>query len=184
MSNIENLTQKIELDAKKKADSIVEDAKKDAEVIVNSSRSKAEKEASEIVKKASNEADSIVEKALSSAELSARDRVLSAKEEVVERVFSLANERLKNLDTKDYIDYLKKSLNDLSDLKDAVLTVPEKYYDSVKKEFPDIKVSDNAFVESGFNVKKGNILYNNDFSSIIEAKRSDLEYEVAMKLFG
>lgn len=183
MSNIENLTQKIELDAKKKASSILEEAGSESENIVSNAVSKAQKESDLIVKKASKEAENIVEKTLSSAELLARDTILRAKEEVVERVFSLAKERLVNLDSKKYFDCLNSAISDFKDVDNIQIIVPEKYYETVKNEIKNIEVVKDSNIDSGFNIKRGNIIYNNVFSSLIEANRSELEYEVSTKLF-
>lgn len=184
MSKIENITGKIELDAKNEAEKIVSEAKKKADRMISLREKDAKKRADRIIEKASNEAESIVEKALSSAELKARDDILRAKEKVVERVFSMANEKLKNLSEEDYLNYLKKSLEDIDLKDDAVVFVPEKYYKVVEDANLGINISRDEFVDSGFSIKIGKIRYNNEFESLVEAKKDELEYLIVQKLFG
>lgn len=182
MSKIENITEKIILDAENESKEIIEKANNDAKNILNTKVDKSTLESKKIVEKASVEAENIVEKALSSAKLKARDNVLEAKEEVVERVFSLVTKKLENLDTLEYIKYLKKSLEKLNIKESDILYIPSKYKEAVEKEALNIKISKDP-VESGFSILSGNIMYNNKFTSLVDAKKSDLEYEVAKKLF-
>lgn len=184
MSKIENITEKIELDAKNESAEILAEAEKKAAEILDVSEKEAKREAEFIVKRASKDADIIVEKALSSAELKARDTVLKAKEEVVERVFSMATEKLENLSPEEYIKYLKKEIDKISLKDSAVLFVPKKYYDYAVKENLNIKVSDDTDIKSGFAVLNGNVMYNNEFSSLVDAGKGDLELIVAEKLFS
>ena len=46
-----------------------------------------------------------------------------------------------------------------------------------------IKVA-NETVESGFSLKNGKIILNNEFSSLVDLIKEDLEQEVADKLFS
>lgn len=184
MSKIENITEKIDIDAKVEVKEILEVADKKSKEILESSEEKAKKEAKIIIEKASIEAESIVEKALSSAELKARDNILQSKEEVVERVFSMATKKLEDLDSKTYLEYLKKTISKLETKKDLILYVPDKYYEDVLKENLNLNVSKDKDVKSGFVIKSGNIIYNNEFSSLVDAKKGDLEFVVVEKLFN
>lgn len=184
MSKIENITEKIEIDAKNESEQIISDANKKAQDIIASAENEAKKEADFIVGEASKDAKIMVEKALSSAELKARDTVLKAKEEVVERVFSMATEKLENLPSDEYIKYLKNEISKINLKDDATLYVPKRYYDDVVKADLNIKVSDSDDVKSGFSILNGRVMYNNEFSSLLDAKKGDLELIVVEKLFG
>lgn len=184
MSKIENITEKISIDAKEESERIIAEAKEKAEKIIREKEEKSNKESKIIIDKASVEANIIVEKALSSAELKARDNVLKAKEEVVERVFSIVNTKLEELSSQDFVNYLKAEISKLNLNSNATLYVPEKYYKDVVAEKLDIKISDSKKINSGFSVLNGNIMYNNEFSSIIDSKKDDLEYIVVEKLFS
>ncbi len=55
--------------------------------------------------------------------------------------------------------------------------------DVLGKEIFGYKVSDDI-VESGCNIKDGNVIYNNEFSSLLEFNKEDLEREILKKIFG
>ena len=65
--------------------------------------------------------------------------------------------------------------------KDEV-KIPKKYYEDIKKEDLDLNIS-SEFIESGFLVKKGNLIYNGDFSSIVDSMREDLMPLISDELF-
>ncbi|MBP2025384.1 V-type ATP synthase subunit E [Peptoniphilus stercorisuis] len=183
MSNLENITEKIINDAEKESVELVKNAEEKAKTIIEKEELEANKKAEKLLNKASIEAKDVIEKTLSSANLEARDIVLDAKEKVVDRVFSLAIKELENLSTEDYIKYLKEKLKNINIKDDAVLFVPEKYKDAVLSENLNIKVSDET-VESGFSILSGKVMYNNEFSSLVNANKGDLEFEVVEKLFN
>lgn len=183
MSNLENITGKIISDADKKSIELVKDAKEKANNIIKKEELVANTQAEKLLNKASVEAEDVIEKTLSSANLEARDIVLDAKEKVLDRVFSLAIKKLEDLSSEDYIKYLKEQLKNINIKEDSVLFVPEKYKEAVKKENLNIKISDEA-IKSGFSLLSGKVMYNNEFSSLVNAKKGDLEFEVIEKLFN
>jgi len=106
MSNLDNLIQKIKLDAQSQADKILQEAEKKKEEIVNGQIQLALEEKAKILEKAEKEAEIIRSRILSNAELRVRDENLKAKQEVIDKVFLLAKEKLMKLDDQQYVEFL------------------------------------------------------------------------------
>lgn len=183
MSNLENLTQKIIKDAKTKADELVKDANRRKEEIINEQVQKAQLEKERIIEKGKQEAESIKTRTLSSAELEARNEILKAKQEVIDRVFQLAEEKLRNLNENEYVEFLKNKIHTLDLSEEAVLLVPDNRRDVVKSLELAVKVSDIERVDSGFVVIDKNIKINFSFDTLIDFLREDFESEIAQELF-
>ena len=109
--------------------------------------------------------------------------VLQAKEELVDKVLKMTLERLKNLDSDSYLDFVENALKTLNISKNAEIILTKKMKDVLGKEIFGYKVSDDI-VESGCNIKDGNVIYNNEFSSLLEFNKEDLEREILKKIFG
>lgn len=181
MSNIENLIQKIDSDAKTTSEQIINDAKKEAENIIETARKKATMEAEKIVEKANANVNPTIEKILQATNLKSRDKILKVQEEVVADILERVNKKLTDLSEDEYVNYLSKKLENM-DLKDAELVVPKKYVQAVRERL-QYKVSETKFVENGFVISGTNFDYNNKFDSLIEANRQDLEIKIREKLF-
>lgn len=182
MSNLDNITSKIIEDAKLKAEEIIESAKVSAEQIVEDKILQGEKKKAEIIENSERDAKTLIDRKLSKQNLQVRDDLISAKQEVVDRVIDMVKYKLKNLDDKTYISFLKKVLSSFEE-DDLLLIVPEDKRELVEKENLNIKLSDEEAISSGFAVRAENMYYNNDFDGVVESIRDDLTIEIMNKLF-
>ena len=112
-SNIDNIIDKIKLDSDKEAEKILGEARREAKLILSNRNLQAEEKAREIEKKAHFEAEEIGIKQKESTNLKARDRVLSAKNKLVDKIFDLAHKELLNLSNEEFLDSIKKSIENL-----------------------------------------------------------------------
>ncbi|HZJ98420.1 MAG TPA: V-type ATP synthase subunit E [Tissierellaceae bacterium] len=182
MSNLENIIDKILADGKREAQEINDESQKNNQEIIDSMIKNANEEKDRILDKAKRESLMLKERKISEAELKVRDEKLKAKRQILDKVFVLAKERLVKMDENTYITFLKQSLANI-DLKGSeVLLVPEKFIEVVEKSGIYSNVSRNEFIESGFQLKDGNIMINHSFESLVDFGREDLEVEIAREL--
>ena len=109
--------------------------------------------------------------------------ILQAKEELVDKVLEKALERLKNIDKDSYLDFIENTLKNLNVSKNTEIILTKKMKDILGDEIFGYKVSDDV-VESGCSIKDGNLIYNNEFSNLLEFNKEDLEKEILKKIFG
>lgn len=183
MSNLENLTQKIIDDAKKRASIILEEAEKENKEIINSKINEANKEKDRIIERATAEANLLKERVISNAELQVRNQKLKAKQEVIEKVFNLAKAKLKDMNEDNFSNYLSNTLKTIKLRGDEVLIIPERMKNKVASLDLPIKVSIEETVESGFIIQGSDIVLNYDFDSLVDYYRDELEAEIAKSLF-
>lgn len=182
MPGIDNIIKKITDEAKERAKNIENQAVKKKEAIIGEKTEEALEIKKRILTKSDEESKSIIEKANSTANLKARDIILLAREEIIERVLNLVKDELNDLTSEDFIKYLKASTKNLNLTSKDEVKIPKKYYEDIKEADLDLNIS-SEFIESGFLVKKGNLIYNGDFSSIVDSMREDLMPLISDELF-
>ena len=182
MSNLDNLVAEILQQAQKEANRILAKTKAENLEFTEKENKKIQREVDIIEQKSKEEAVSLKERILSNANLKSRDMILQAKEELVDRVLEKALERLKNIDKDSYLDFIENTLKSLNVSKNAEIILT-KMRDMLGEEIFGYKVSDDV-VESGCSIKDGNLVYNNEFSNLLEFNKEDLEKEILKKIFG
>ena len=183
MSNLDNLVAEILQQAKKEANRILTKAKAENLEFTEKENKKIQREVDVIEQKSKEEAISLKERILSNANLKSRDMILQAKEELVDRVLEKALERLKNIDKNSYLKFVENILKTLNISKNAEIMLTRKMKDELGEEIFGYKIS-NDVVETGCGIKDGNLIYNNEFSNLLEFNREDLEREILKKIFG
>ena len=182
MSNLDNLVAEILQQAQKEANRMLTKAKTENSEFSEKENKKIQKEVDAINDKAQEEAQALKERVISNANLKSRDMILQAKEELVEDVLERVLERLKNIDTKKYLKFVENILKNLNLSKNAELIVTKDMRLALGDKILDYKISDQT-VESGCSIKDGNLIYNNEFSNLIEFNREELEREIINKIF-
>ena len=74
-----------------------------------------------------------------------------AKQEIMEKTFQLAKEKLESLDNDKYLDFFKKTTENLDLKGDEVFIVPERYRDLLSKF--KLNIAKDESVNSGFLVR-------------------------------
>jgi len=159
MSNLDKLVAEILQQAQKEANRI-------------------QKEVDAINDKAQEEAQALKERMISNANLKSRDMILQAKEELADDILEKVLERLKNIDTKKYLKFVENILKNLNLSKNAEVMVSKNMKLALGDKILDYKISD-----SGCSIKDGNLIYNNEFSNLIDFNREELEREILNKIF-
>ena len=183
MSNLDNLVAEILQQAQKEANRILAKTKAENLEFTEKENKKIQREVDIIEQKSKEEAISLKERILSNANLKSRDMILQAKEELVDRVLEKALERLKNIDKNSYLKFVENILKTLNISKNAEIMLTRKMKDELGEEIFGYKIS-NDVVETGCGIKDGNLIYNNEFSNLLEFNREDLEREILKKIFG
>jgi len=183
MSNLDNLVAEILQQAKKEANRILTKAKAENLEFTEKENKKIQREIDAIEQKSKEEAISLKERVISNANLKSRDMILQAKEELVDKVLEKALERLKNIDKDSYLDFIENTLKNLNVSKNTEIILTKKMKEILGDEIFGYKVSDDV-VESGCSIKDGKVVFNNEFSNLLEFNKEDLEKEILKKIFG
>ncbi len=182
MSNLDNLVAEILQQAQKEANRMLTKAKTENSEFSEKENKKIQKEVDAINDKAQEEAQALKERMISNANLKSRDMILQAKEELADDILEKVLERLKNIDTKKYLKFVENILKNLNLSKNAEVMVSKDMKLALGDKILDYKISDQT-VESGCSIKDGNLIYNNEFSNLIEFNREELEREILNKIF-
>ena len=182
MSNLDKLVAEILQQAQKEANRILTKAKTENSEFSEKENKKIQKEVDAINDKAQEEAQALKERVISNANLKSRDMILQAKEELADDILEKVLESLKNIDTKKYLKFVKNILKNLNLSKNAEVMVTKDMKLALGDKILDYKISDQT-VESGCSIKDGNLIYNNEFSNLIEFNREELEREILNKIF-
>jgi len=182
MSNLDNLVAEILQQAQKEANRMLTKAKTENSEFSEKENKKVQKEVEAINDKAQEEAQALKERVISNANLKSRDMILQAKEELADDILERVLERLKNIDTKKYLKFVENILKNLNLSKNAEVMVSKDMKLALGDKILDYKISDQT-VESGCSIKDGNLIYNNEFSNLIEFNREELEREILNKIF-
>lgn len=182
MSNLDKLVAEILQQAQKEANRMLTKAKTENSEFSEKENKKIQKEVDVINDKAQEEAQALKERVISNANLKSRDMILQAKEELADDILEKVLERLKNIDSKKYLKFVENILKNLNLSKNAEVMVSKDMKLALGDKILDYKISDQT-VESGCSIKDGNLIYNNEFSNLIEFNREELEREILNKIF-
>ncbi|MGI6545782.1 MAG: V-type ATP synthase subunit E [Fastidiosipilaceae bacterium] len=175
MSNLDNITKKIQSDAQEEASALVAKAQqRAAEVVAQANRAAVvERDRALAVEQA--RADLLKERLISNADLKARDLVLDAKQKTIERCFDLAKAWIKTRNLELTTKHLTARLKGSSLSHDAVLVLPE---GSAIKVPAGMKVRYSADVQVGYQLIEAGITENYDFFELISFWKDSLEIDV------
>ena len=182
MSNLENLTDKILEEAKKKAEKQIREAQAFSEDAVSKKIREAEEKKAKLLEKAAFDANLLKERMISNAEVNSRNEVLSGKQKVIDMVFVEAKNRLRDLPKDDYIRYIKNTLSTLNLKGTETLLVKSEYRDEIRTLGLGFDIADET-VDSGFQVKDEKISLNYNFNDMVDFYRDELVKDVANALF-
>ena len=182
MSNLDKLVAEILQQAQKEANRMLTKAKTENSEFSEKENKKIQKEVDAINDKAQEEAQALKERVISNANLKSRDMILQAKEELADDILEKVLERLKNIDTKKYLKFVENILKNLNLSKNAEVMVSKNMKLALGDKILDYRISDQT-VESGCSIKDGNLIYNNEFSNLIDFNREELEREILNKIF-
>ncbi len=183
MSNLDNIIQTILQDSETESKNILDDAKAKKDKYISEMERDANARKEEIIAKGNDEAEQLIEKIVNNANLKSRDSILESKQEVISKILDIVKEKLSKIDDKSYIDILVNSIKKYDIKENVEIIVQEDKLESVKALGLKNKISDN-YTNSGFSFIEENSIINNDFSSLVDYMKDDLEAYIAEELFA
>jgi V/A-type H+/Na+-transporting ATPase subunit E len=187
--SIESITERI----LKEANAYSEDQRTQAEAVKKSVLDEAKQQADEVIAKYTAEAEkaaaTLKERRNSVAALEARKMQLSAKQELIDECFQAAKDKLQNLDTAEYVQFIVDQIKDFKDKDGEILlnaADKERIGSALKSALAGtaLKVSDEtANIEGGCILKEGNISYNASLERLLDNAKTELTSEIAKELF-
>ena len=106
MKGLDRITERIEQDAKQKAEAIIKQAEESAAQLMAEASRECEAEVALIDKKADTDAEQLVQSARMSMEFERKRNLLTKKQEIISHVFNTALERLLGMPGDDYTKLL------------------------------------------------------------------------------
>ncbi len=185
---VENILEKITLEASAAAESILSDAKKEAAAIVEETKKKASESYSKSLDSAEKEAIESINHIRSMAALEARKMKLAAKREVIDEVFAAAAKKLRNLPDNEYAAFLAAMANASAEkgtlwFSDRDFRLAEQVRPYFKGDFKISKTTVKKLAD-GFIIKNGSIQVKCSIDELLSVKRADLEPVAVKVLFA
>lgn len=192
MNALENITERIKTDAKKKAKQHLDEANKKAQEILNKAKSELEREKKAMEQETEKTISIQRSRAISEAKLEARRIKLGAKEEVIKKAFEDATAQLKNLDpvlnerylrnaVKNAVSLLGSDVEVLCNSSDAslVMRIASEINPQITVKSQGVNYLGGAVIRA----KDGSASVDSRFEGVLERLRTDLRKEIADKLF-
>lgn len=199
MSNISNLTTKIQMEAEAMKDSIIATAMEEKERIISKKNSEAKVLVDDMIERAKVEALLTKERIISGAELKARNEKLGAKQTIIKEVFEKSVNELCKLDEVQYLTFIKEGILsfDIKGDENLILNtegmkfIKHDIIEEINKELVSKGKKGNLTLSSkpgefkgGFILEKNGIEINNTFETLVDSLKEELEFEVAKELFN
>ncbi len=181
MSNLDNILKKITGEAEAKRETILNQAREEAQKILEAQRIKVDNQREQAIRKAEEEGKNIVNRLIAGEKNKIRNEILMAKQGILDRVFSLAKDDFKAYPADSIIKDIEKAKEELPDGEWALI-LPKRYEDDLNLQKLNAKFDES--LSSGFKLIQGNVVYNYDYSIFVDAKREDIEGEIAEFLFS
>lgn len=184
MSHLDNLMKEIIQQATKEAEELLEKVKLESLKASEIEEAKAEKRSREILQKAEIEGIAQKEKIISNAKLKARDMVLFAKQEIVASVLNRVLVKLENLDEKQYLQFIESRIKQVKEPSHRIeVLLTKEMKQKMGSQVLGCQISEET-VASGCSIKVGELLYNNEFTTLLDFYKEDLEKEILEKIFA
>lgn len=171
MSNLDNITNKIQSEAKAEAEAILDRAQKDSHAYLEGVKAQVEEEIARQVQYAADKAEASKDHVMAGARLQARDQVLSAQQDLLNRIFDAARAKLQAMSDRELLDLVKARLASYAPETGDVLVLPLGRKLALP---PEIPVEYDAHLRSGFALHRGGVSEKHDYLEILDFLRDDL----------
>lgn len=172
MSNLDNITHKIQSEAKAEAEAILDRAQNDSNSYLEGVKAELEAEIARQVKYAEEKAEASKDRVMAGARLQARDQVLSAQQDLINQIFDQAKAKLIAMSDRELLNLVKARLESYEPETGDVLILPLGRKLALP---PEIPVEYDPQLKSGFALRRGGVSEKHDYLEILEFQRDDLE---------
>lgn len=171
MSNIDNIIDKLKVEAEEKIAQIERESKiksKNAKIeILNNANAEREK----ILKNAKARGDNTYTRISENAEIRIRDQRLKERQNLIDRVFNLALNKMNSKSDLDFVNEIKSAMENISG-DNLTLQVPKSRLEAVKKANLGVRLDEENFVNNGFLIMSDKINYNYSYADILSENRA------------
>ncbi len=175
MSNLDNIKNKIMLEAQDEAEAVLDKARRENEAYLARVQNQVEEEIKRQIAYAKDKAGSLHEQIIAGAELKARDTVLAAQQELLTTVLDKAKEKLLQMSDEELSGLIQKRLETYRPETGDVLVLPV----GRNIQLPDdIPVEYDARMKVGFALKRGGVSEKYDYIEILDYQRDELEHKI------
>lgn len=181
MSNLDNIVNRILADANQEAQKLLDEANKKAEEIKSNSYKDIELIRANAERITRHKANDERMRIVANADLRSRNEENLGMQNLIDQVIAKANERLDEIPEKEFDELILKNK---AFLKEGVKLLIPKNRKIENKELlkiikdKSIEVIEDEEVRNGYVIDGKKLRYNNDFKSLIDFKRIDLEGRV------
>lgn len=191
--SLADIKNKIESDARREAEEIVQKAKEQAASIASASEKQIHEIKEELVKRLEKDGPEIFRRREVVARLDVKKVALGAKQKLIDQAFEQALDELTKLEKKKYLAFCTKLLTKASRTGDESLLLGrnEKHLDSSWVDGFNEKNSSHLVLEegrlpirAGFILRRGEVDINCSFEMLIRSLREELEKDVVTRLFS
>lgn len=197
MSGLDKIIEEIRIQAKNEADEILKEADDYCNRYMEDVKSDIEKEAKALEKKLMAERDLYNEKVKSGAQFRERNAILKAKQQCIDNVISKAKEKICNLETSEYFEFLEKLFMANAENGQGKIFFSQKDLDRMPAGFKDkltqiaennggsLEVSsESRDINDGFVLAYGDIEENCTVRALFDADIDRLKDIANKELFG
>jgi len=182
---IEKLLTRIEKDAKKEVDEVIEAAEQEAKKIIKEAKEEGKREAERIAEKGKREAERRKERILSAARREARMVITNAKEEIIQKCFAIINEKISSMPARDYRKVMEKMVKEAMEEGGTWILHPSRKEDTKIAEKFGVEMGEGIDAIGGviLRAKDGSREIDLTFDFLLERKREEIRIMIAEKLF-
>lgn len=196
---IENITQRIISDAKKKTAKLKKEAEAEAKKIIQEAEQEVERMTADYRVRAKKQAEEEKKRVLALARLQARDAVVLEKRQAVESVIEDGLKKVLRLPESQYHAFIKKMLLEAIETGEEEVILSEED----RKKFGEKLIleinaelsksgkkgkirlsSETREIQGGFILRSGGVELNSSLPVLVESLRHELESEIIKVLFG
>ncbi len=192
MTGLENIINRIELDAKSRADEIAKKAQAEADVILKNAQALADDILADFEERAKTASADIVERGGAADEIEAKRLCLKNKQALILRAVESAKEEIKNASCEDYFEFLSMVLKNAAQKGTCgKLLLSAEDLSEAAEEFKAVAEESNLTLEqgavskrNGFVIVYGSIEINCTIDALFDAKAEEISDCLNELLFG
>lgn len=173
MSNIDNIIEKLKVEADEKINKIQREADIKSKKVREEILSKANVERDKILKSSNERAENTYNRISENAEIRIRDQRLHERQNLIDRVFDLALKKMNNKSDDEFVLEIEEAIKNISG-DNLSLQVPQSRLSAVKNKNLGINIDEENFVENGFVLSSDKMNYNYNYKDILSANREEI----------
>jgi len=196
---IKDINEKIISDARIQADKIISQAEDNANDIIKKGKKEADNVKKVILYKINQEASLKKSKILTEANLEAKKTILLEKQKIMEDIFDKALESIAKLNSKDYLNFIKKLILDNIERGDETIftgsldknKICKDFIEEINKELKakdkkgELRLSTSYLpIKGGVVIGSGKIRKNISLEFLLKKIREELEIQISKDLFN